>query len=178
MESSGPDSRVKSSGGDGTFQKTQRSCSRSRMHGNNIKIDRSWLLWRDRSLEVGMATGISCPHAGLGSEEVPGAWGVYGDQSHVHLATFGSPVAPDKRTTAGCRSSSSSLLHWLGTLLLLQRQVHSLCAPWRKRVFEGLESDSKSSGLWSRESRPFPAPCLKLVFIYCCLCRSGIRELM
>jgi hypothetical protein len=37
---------------------------------------------RDRSSKVGMATGISCPPAGLGSEKAPGAWGVFQDRSN------------------------------------------------------------------------------------------------
>jgi hypothetical protein len=34
---------------------------------------------RNTDREVGIATGISCPTAGLGSEEAPEACGVYED---------------------------------------------------------------------------------------------------
>jgi hypothetical protein len=32
----------------------------------------------DQYWEIGMATGILCPPAGLGSEEAPGAWAFFG----------------------------------------------------------------------------------------------------
>lgn len=99
------------------------------------------------------------------------------------IGTYPSPVrglsvrlllAPEKRTSQ--QQFLTASLAWY--TLLLQLQVHSLYATWRKRMFEGPETYSKSSGPWSRESPPLRAPALKLVFIYCCLCRSGLRELM